>query len=90
MNRQQFVLTAVQTGRNGKKRGMALTKSSTLSTAFRMVYGEKADPQRAVKVLAKGGELVARPLKRGGVMLYLPADAPTNGAEALLAKMGLN
>lgn len=65
------------------------TVYSGFNEAFKK-YFEGEDPVKVTNQLAGQGKIVIRPV-RGGVMLYLPEDAPTRGqsADEALKKMGL-
>jgi hypothetical protein len=66
---------------------------SNFNATFKL-YFDGADPVAATKKMAKDGDLESQ-FRRGGVMLYLPGEAPdkaadSNGkAEKILAGMGL-
>jgi hypothetical protein len=83
-----FVKTAVEKLRTGKYLGIHSVYSG-FNEAFKEYYpGE--DPVQCTTKLAKEGKISLLPVK-GGVMIYLPGDAPgrvSRGEEAL-RKMGL-
>jgi len=62
---------------------------SGFNEAFKR-YFEGEDPVKVTTHLSQEGKIVIRPV-RGGVMLYLPEDAPTvkSQADEALKKMGL-
>ena len=84
---KEFVEKAITTLRKDDYKGIH-TVYSGFNEAFKGYYpGE--NPVDVTNKMAEAGEVVIRPVK-GGVMLYLPADAPTgSNATDALAKMGL-
>ncbi len=56
------------------------TVYSGFNQAFKEYFG--TNPVEMTQRLAKEGKIVVRPV-RGGVMLYLPQDAPAPGGDAL-------
>ncbi len=88
MNHEEFVKKAIVSLRKEGYKGIH-TVYSGFNTAFKK-YFEGENPVEATNKLAEEGKVVIRPVK-GGVMLYLPSDAPMAkdiGSEAL-KKMGL-
>jgi hypothetical protein len=88
MNHEDFVKKAIVSLRKEGYKGIH-TVYSGFNTAFKK-YFEGENPVEATNKLAEEGKVVIRPVK-GGVMLYLPSDAPMAkdiGSEAL-KKMGL-
>ncbi len=88
MNHEEFVKKAIVSLRKEGYKGIH-TVYSGFNTAFKK-YFEGENPVEATNKLAEEGKVVIRPVK-GGVMLYLPEDAPMAkdiGSEAL-KKMGL-
>lgn len=86
---EDFVKKAIVSLRKEGYKGIH-TVYSGFNEAFKK-YFEGEDPVKATNQLASEGKIVIRPVK-GGVMLYLPEDAPAvkgQGDEAL-KKMGLN
>jgi hypothetical protein len=88
MNHEEFVKKAIVSLRKEGYKGIH-TVYSGFNEAFKK-YFENEDPIKTTNQLASDGKIVIRPVK-GGVMLYLPEDAPasrTLGDDAL-KKMGL-
>lgn len=88
MNHEDFVKKAVVSLRKEGYKGIH-TVYSGFNTAFKK-YFDGENPVEVTNKLAEEGKVVIRPVK-GGVMLYLPEDAPMAkdiGNEAL-KKMGL-
>jgi hypothetical protein len=88
MSHEEFVKKAIVSLRKEGYKGIH-TVYSGFNTAFKK-YFEGEDPVKVTNKLAADGKIVIRPVK-GGVMLYLPEDAPQTkdlGDEAL-KKMGL-
>lgn len=84
---EDFVLLAIQKLRTGQFRGIHSVYSG-FNEAFK-IYFSGADPIQATNKLAQEGKIVLRPAK-GGVILYLPHEAPLlNRGEQALKKMGL-
>lgn len=84
---EQFTLLAIERLRKNGYKGIH-TVYSGFNDAFRSYFG--SDPVAATQALAKAGNIVSRPVKRGA-MLYKPDEAPAekaNGQNAL-AKMGI-
>jgi hypothetical protein len=84
---EEFVRKAIIKLRTGKYKGIHSVYSG-FNEAFKKYFNGE-DPVKITNQLAKEGKIVIRPAK-GGVVLYLPEDAPTTsrGDEAL-KKMGL-
>lgn len=85
---EDFVKKAIVNLRQEGYKGIH-TVYSGFNEAFKKYYpGE--DPVKATNKLAEEGKIVIRPVK-GGVMLYLPEEAPTRGrnADEALKKMGV-
>jgi hypothetical protein len=85
---EEFVKKAIVNLRKEGYKGIH-TVYSGFNEAFKKYFvGE--DPVKITNQLAGQGKIVIRPV-RGGVMLYLPEDAPTRGqsADEALKKMGL-
>ena len=81
LTEEEFVRKAVKKLR-GKYKGIH-TVYSGFNTAFREYFG--TNPVEATQRLASEGKINIRPVK-GGVMIYLPEDAP-NTAENILKKI---
>ncbi len=89
LNQEEFVKKAIVSLRKEGFKGIH-TVYSGFNDAFKRYY-EGENPIDATNRLAKDGKIVLRPVK-GGVMLYLPENAPTTAgrsAEETLKKMGL-
>ena len=88
LSHEEFVRLAVEKLRTGNYKGIH-TVYSGFNEAFKAYFvGE--DPVAATTGLQKEGKISILPVK-GGVMIYLPGDAPakaSRGDEAL-KKMGL-
>jgi hypothetical protein len=85
---EDFIKKAIVSLRKEGYKGIH-TVYSGFNEAFKK-YFDNEDPIKVTNQLAAEGKLVIRPVK-GGVMLYLPEDAPaakTRGEDAL-GKMGL-
>ncbi len=85
---EEFIKKAIVSLRKEGFKGIH-TVYSGFNEAFKK-YFDGEDPIKATNQLASEGKIVIRPVK-GGVMLYLPEDAPaskTRGEDAL-GKMGL-
>lgn len=84
---EEFVVMAIKKLRTGQFKGIHSVFSG-FNEAFK-TYFSGADPVQVTNELAQDGKIVLRPV-RGGVILYLPEDAPrfTRG-ELALQKMGL-
>ncbi|MBI5025942.1 MAG: hypothetical protein HZC12_04270 [Nitrospirae bacterium] len=88
LNHQEFVRKAIVSLRKEGYKGIH-TVYSGFNDAFKK-YFEGENPVEVTNRLAVEGKIVIRPVK-GGVMLYLPEDAPagSRGADEALKKMGL-
>jgi hypothetical protein len=88
LSHEEFVKKAIVSLRKEGYKGIH-TVYSGFNDAFKKYY-EGENPIDATNKLAQEGKIVIRPVK-GGVMLYLPEEAPaaaSSGGEAL-KKMGL-
>lgn len=88
MGHEEFVRKAIVSLRKEGYKGIHSVFSG-FNDAFKK-YFEGENPVEATNKLSQEGKIVLRPVK-GGVMLYLPEEAPTvksSGDEAL-KKMGL-
>jgi hypothetical protein len=85
---EEFVKKAIVSLRKEGYKGIH-TVYSGFNEAFKK-YFDGEDPIKVTNQLASEGKIVIRPV-RGGVMLYLPEDAPeqARGAGETLKKMGL-
>lgn len=81
LSEEEFVRKAVKKLR-GKYKGIH-TVYSGFNAAFKEYFG--SNPVEATQRLAGEGKINIRPVK-GGVMIYLPEDAP-NTAENVLSKI---
>ncbi|GAB4548112.1 MAG: hypothetical protein Fur0020_16010 [Thermodesulfovibrionia bacterium] len=88
MSHEEFVKKAIVSLRKQGYKGIH-TVYSGFNEAFKKYFGGE-DPVAVTNKLASEGKIIIRPVK-GGVMLYLPEDAPpTRGsADEALKKMGL-
>jgi len=88
MSHEEFVRKAIVSLRKEGFKGIH-TVFSGFNEAFKK-YFEGENPVDATNALAQQGKIVIRPVK-GGVMLYLPEDAPASKstADEALKKMGL-
>ena len=88
LGHEEFVKKAIVTLRKEGYKGIH-TVFSGFNTAFKK-YFDGENPVEVTNKLAQEGKIVIRPVK-GGVMLYLPEDAPAsrNAADEALKKMGL-
>jgi len=85
---EEFIRKAIVSLRKEGYKGIH-TVYSGFNEAFKK-YFDNENPIEVTNKLASEGKIVIRPVK-GGVMLYLPEDAPvakTRGEDAL-GKMGL-
>ena len=87
LNHEEFVKKAIVSLRKPGYKGIH-TVFSGFNEAFKR-YFEGENPVEVTQKLAEEEKIVLRPVK-GGVMIYLPEDAPvrTSGDDAL-KKMGL-
>ncbi|MBW2065374.1 MAG: hypothetical protein JRJ03_10635 [Deltaproteobacteria bacterium] len=80
----EFVIKAVKKLRKPPYKGIHSVYSG-FNQAFREYFGK--DPVEATTRLAQEGKIVTRPV-RGGVMLYLPDEAPSpRGSQSVLQKI---
>jgi len=88
MSYEEFIKKAIVSLRKEGYKGIH-TVYSGFNEAFKK-YFEGEDPVKVTQKLSQEGKIVVRPVK-GGVMLYLPEDAPvfTKRGEDALKKMGL-
>ncbi|MFO0754174.1 MAG: hypothetical protein U0411_12735 [Thermodesulfovibrionales bacterium] len=89
LNHEEFVKKAIVSLRKEPYKGIH-TVYSGFNDAFKK-YFEGENPIEITNRLSEEGKIVIRPV-RGGVMLYLPEDAPAakgHQAEEALKKMGL-
>ncbi len=91
LSHEEFIRKAILSLRQKEYKGIHSVYSG-FNEAFKKYFvGE--DPVKATTALAKENKVVIRPV-RGGVMLYLPEDAPAQPssertAEETLKKMGI-
>ena len=88
LNHEEFIRRAIVSLRKDGYKGIH-TVYSGFNEAFKK-YFPGDDPIEVTNGLQKQGKLTIRPV-RGGVMLYLPEDTPTQSTTAndVLKKMGL-
>jgi hypothetical protein len=88
LSHEEFVKKAIVSLRKEGLKGIH-TVYSGFNTAFKK-YFDGENPVQVTNKLAEEGKIVIRPVK-GGVMLYLPEDAPASrdAANDALKKMGL-
>ncbi len=88
ISHEEFVKKAIVSLRKEGYKGIH-TVFSGFNEAFKKYFAGE-NPVEVTKRLAEEGKIVIRPVK-GGVMLYLPEDAPAQAArgEDALKKMGL-
>jgi len=88
LNHEEFVRKAIVTLRKEGFKGIHSVFSG-FNNAFKK-YFEGENPVDVTNKLSQEGKIVIRPVK-GGVMLYLPEDAPASrdSADEALKKMGL-
>jgi len=88
MNHEEFVKKAIVSLRKEGYKGIH-TVYSGFNEAFKKYFSGE-NPVEVTNGLAQEGKIVIRPVK-GGVMLYLPEDAPSgkSSADEALKKMGL-
>jgi len=88
LSQEEFVHRAIRTLRTPKSKGIHSVYSG-FNEAFKR-YFDGLDPVQATTALAADGKIEIRPV-RGGVMLYLPGEAPTRGqrGDEALKQMGL-
>ncbi len=89
LSHEEFVKKAIVSLRKDGYKGIHSVYSG-FNEAFKKYFpGE--NPVEVTNGLAQQGKIVIRPVK-GGVMFYLPEDAPTpkSSADEALKKMGLD
>jgi hypothetical protein len=88
LSHKEFVKKAIVSLRKEGYKGIH-TVYSGFNTAFKK-YFDGENPVEVTNKLAQEGKIVIRPVK-GGVMLYLPEDAPVarDIGDDALKKMGL-
>lgn len=88
MSHEEFVKKAIISLRKEGYKGIHSVYSG-FNEAFKK-YFEGENPVEVTNRLAQEGKIVIRPVK-GGVMFYLPEDAPAakSSADEALKKMGL-
>ena len=87
LSHEEFVKKAIVNLRKEGYKGIH-TVYSGFNEAFKKYFAGE-NPVEATNGLAKEGKIVIRPVK-GGVMLYLPDEAPgASSADETLKKMGL-
>ena len=85
---EEFVKKAIVSLRKEGYKGIHSVYSG-FNSAFKKYFNGE-NPVEATNKLAQEGKIILRPVK-GGVMLYLPEEAPAsrNLADEALTKMGL-
>jgi hypothetical protein len=87
LSHEEFVKKAIVSLRKEGYKGIH-TVYSGFNEAFKKYFAGE-NPVEATNNLSKEGKIVIRPVK-GGVMLYLPDEAPgSSNADETLKKMGL-
>ncbi len=88
LSHEEFVKKAIVSLRKEDYKGIHSVYSG-FNEAFKKYFNGE-NPVEVTNRLAREGKIVLRPV-RGGVMLYLPEDAPVarNAGEEALKKMGL-
>ncbi len=88
LSHEEFIKKAIVSLRKDNYKGIH-TVYSGFNNAFKKYY-DGENPIDVTNKLAGEGKIVIRPVK-GGVMLYLPEDAPQskNAGDDALKKMGL-
>jgi hypothetical protein len=88
LSHEEFIRKAIVSLRKENFKGIH-TVFSGFNNAFKK-YFEGENPVEVTNKLAEEGKIVIRPVK-GGVMLYMPEDAPASrdSADEALKKMGL-
>ena len=88
LNHEEFIKKAIVSLRKDNYKGIH-TVYSGFNNAFKKYY-DGENPIDVTNKLAGEGKIVIRPVK-GGVMLYLPEDAPQtkDAGDDALKKMGL-
>ncbi len=85
---EEFIKKAIESLRKDGYKGIHSVYSG-FNEAFKKYYGGE-NPVEVTNKLASEGKISIRPVK-GGVMLYLPEEAPgASTAELALKKMGLS
>lgn len=89
LSHEEFIKQAIVSLRKQGYKGIH-TVYSGFNEAFKK-YFKGENPVEATNKLATEGKITIRPVK-GGVMLYLPEEAPdaTSTADQTLKKMGLS
>jgi hypothetical protein len=88
LSHEEFVKRAIVSLRKEGYKGIH-TVYSGFNEAFKKYFAGE-NPIEVTNALAKDGKIVIRPVK-GGVMLYLPEEAPgASNADDTLKKMGLS
>lgn len=89
LSREEFVKKAIASLRKEGYKGIHSVYSG-FNEAFKK-YFDGENPVDATNKLAQDGKIVIRPVK-GGVMLYLPEEAPAtkSTADEALKKMGIH
>ena len=82
MTEEEFIIEAIKKLR-GKYRGLHSVYSG-VNAAFRQQFGK--DPVEVTNRMAREGKLVIRPA-RGGVILYLPGEAPDDRSDTVIRKV---
>jgi hypothetical protein len=88
LSHEEFIRKAIVSLRKENFKGIHSVFSG-FNNAFKK-YFEGENPVEVTNKLAEEGKIVIRPVK-GGVMLYMPEDAPASrdSADEALKKMGL-
>jgi hypothetical protein len=88
MSHEEFIKKAIVSLRKEGYKGIHSVYSG-FNNAFKK-YFDNENPVEATNKLTQEGKIVLRPVK-GGVMLYLPEDAPAtkDAGDEALKKMGL-
>ena len=88
LNHEEFIKKAIVSLRKDGYKGIH-TVYPGFNNAFKK-YFDNENPVDVTNKLAQEGKIVIRPVK-GGVMLYLPEDAPggKDAGDEALKKMGL-
>lgn len=74
ITRSEFILKAIELGRQGNRKGLHSVHSG-LEAAFIRYFGQKANFIKTVRQLEKESQVTLRSTK-GGLMLYKPSEAP--------------
>lgn len=87
LSHEEFIKKAIVSLRKEGYKGIHSVYSG-FNEAFKKYFNGE-NPVDVTNKLAKEGKIIIRPVK-GGVMLYLPEDAPGAGSpDQILKKMGL-